>query len=147
MRIIARLMEEGINCQYLIDKTYYEKTYAQNLACARIVLSSKIYFDGKVIIGSISRQEMTEHNIVKSDFEGVINQLRITSGVEVAIFMYPMNDATIKVSLRSKEKINVAKISEHFGGGGHKRAAGFYHKDSEEDIRNKLLELLALEEW
>ncbi|MBO4703128.1 MAG: bifunctional oligoribonuclease/PAP phosphatase NrnA [Lachnospiraceae bacterium] len=146
MRIAARLMEENINCQYLVDTTFYEKTYAQNLACARIVLNSKIYLGGKVIVGSISRKEMTEHNIVKNDFEGVINQLRITTGTEVAIFMYPMNDSTIKVSLRSKEKVDVSKICGLFGGGGHIRAAGFYYKGSEEEITNSLLDLLSMED-
>ena len=145
MRIVARLMEEGINCQYLIDKTYYEKTYRQNLACARIVLGSKIYLGGKVIVGSISLKEMTENNITKNDFEGVINQLRITTGVEVAIFMYPMNDSTIKVSLRSKEKVDVARLAGAFNGGGHIRAAGFYYKGKEEEITNELLDLLSQE--
>ena len=147
MRAVARLIEEKIECQYLIDKTYYEKTFSQNLACARIVLSSKLYLDGRVIIGSISRKEMDEFNIVKNDFDGVINQLRITTGTEVAIFMYPMNDVTMKVSLRSKKKVDVAKICESFGGGGHQRASGFYYKGTEEEIRNRLLELLAKEDF
>ena len=146
MRIAARLMEENINCQYLVDTTFYEKTYAQNLACARIVLNSNVYLGGKVIVGSISRKEMTEHNIVKNDFEGVINQLRITTGTEVAIFMYPMNDSTIKVSLRSKEKVDVSRLCGLFGGGGHIRAAGFYYKGSEEEITNSLLDLLSMED-
>ena len=146
MQIVARLMEEGINCQYLIDTTYYEKTYMQNITCARIVLNSKLYMDGKVIVGSITQKEMTEHGIKKNDFEGVINQLRITTGVEVAVFMYPMNDVTMKVSLRSKEKVDVALLAGEFGGGGHIRAAGFYHKGSEEDITKALLELLEKED-
>ena len=146
MRVVARLMEEGIDCQYLVDKTYYEKTYSQNLACARIVLSSRLFLDNKVIVGSISLKEMKENNITKSDFEGVINQLRITTGTEVAIFMYPMNDVTVKVSLRSKEKVDVSKICQSFGGGGHKRASGFYYKGTEEEITTKLLEMLANED-
>lgn len=147
MRVCARLMEEGIECQHLIDTTYYEKTFSQNLACARIVLSSKLLFDGKVIIGKITRQEMTEHNIEKSDFEGVINQLRITKGVEVAVFMYPMNDTTVKVSLRSKENINVAEICESFGGGGHIRASGFYHKGTMEEIEQRIIDILSEKEF
>lgn len=147
MRIVARLMEENIKCQYLVDKTFYEKTFTQNVTCARIVEGSKLYLDGKVIVGSVTRQQMTEHGIKKADFEGVINQLRITQGTEVAIFMYPMNDVTMKVSLRSKEKVDVSKICAHFGGGGHIRAAGFYHKGSEEEITNTLLDLLKEEEF
>ncbi len=146
MRAVARLMEEKIDCQYLVDKTYYEKSFKQNTTCAKIVLSSKLYLNGKVIIGSISMKEMADEGIVKNDFEGVINQLRVTEGTEVAIFMYPMNDATMKVSLRSKEKVDVSKICEAFGGGGHIRASGFYHKGTEEEIREKLLELLEKED-
>jgi len=146
MYAVARLMKEGIDCQYLIDKTYYEKTFEQNIACAKIVISSKLYLNDKVIIGSISMKEMKENNITKNDFDGVINQLRITRGTEVAIFMYPINDATVKVSLRSKSKVDVSKICESFGGGGHMRAAGFYHKGTEEEIKTALLDILSKED-
>lgn len=142
MRIVARLMEEGLNTQHLIDQTYYEKTYTQNIACAKIVENSKLLFDGKVILGSISLREMKENGFTKNDFDGVINQLRITKGTEVAIFMYPMNDVTMKVSLRSKDYVDVSAISQRFGGGGHVRAAGFYHKGTAEEIENELTEIL-----
>lgn len=143
MRIVARLMEEGLDTQYLIDKTFYEKTYIQNLACARIVENSKLYCDGKVIVGTITLPEMTKWGFTKDDFDGVINQLRITTGVEVAIFMYQMNDQTMKVSLRSKSKVNVAAISALYGGGGHIRAAGFYCKGTAEEITDSLLKAIS----
>lgn len=143
MRVAARLMEEGIDCQYLVDRTFYEKTYAQNIACAKVVLNSKLYFDGKVIVGSVSLKEMKEENMSKNDFDGVINQLRITTGVEVSVFMYPMNDQTMKVSLRSKSVVDVSAISQSFGGGGHVRAAGFYYKGTAEDITAEILKKLA----
>ena len=138
LRIVARLMEEGLNTQDLIDRTYYEKTYTQNIACAKIVENSKLLFDGKVIVGSISLKEMNEDGFTKNDFDGVINQLRITKGSEVAVFMYPMNDVTMKVSLRSKEYVDVSLISQRFGGGGHVRAAGFYRKGTIESITAEL---------
>ncbi|MBO7375015.1 MAG: bifunctional oligoribonuclease/PAP phosphatase NrnA [Lachnospiraceae bacterium] len=147
LRICARLMEENIDTQYIVDTTFYEKTYSQNVACARIVLSSRLLFDGKVIIGQITAKEMKEYGIEKKDLDGVINQLRITTGVEVAIFMYPMNADTVKVSMRSKEKVDVSKICQTFGGGGHIRASGFYTKGQMEHVEKKILDLLALEEF
>lgn len=143
MRAVVRLMEEKLDCQYLIDKTFYEKTFTQNIACAKIVEKSKLYLNGKVIIGTISMKEMNEQKITKNDFDGVINQLRITEGTEVAIFMYPINDVTMKVSLRSKKKVDVAEICQMYGGGGHIRAAGYYRKGTIEEITNELLEVLA----
>lgn len=143
MRIVARLMEEGLDTQYLIDKTFYEKTYIQNRACAKIVDNSKLYLDGKVIVGTISLREMTEWGFTNDDFDGVINQLRITTGVEVAVFMYQMNDQTMKVSLRSKSKVDVAAISALYGGGGHVRAAGFYCKGTADEITESILAKLS----
>lgn len=142
LRAAADLVSTGFDFYRLIDETYYEKTYLQNLVCARIVSESKLYLDGKVIIGQINRETMNQMGAQSNDFDGVINQLRITQGVEVAVFMYPMNDVTLKVSLRSKLYVNVARIAESFGGGGHIRAAGFYFKDNPEGLTEKIVELI-----
>ena len=53
-----------------------------------------------------------------------------------------MNEATVKVSLRSIGTVDVSKISEIFGGGGHKRAAGFYLKGSREEVLHKILDAI-----
>jgi phosphoesterase RecJ-like protein len=44
--------------------------------------------------------------------------------VQVAIFLRELPDRRFRVSLRSKGEINVSKVAEHFGGGGHRRASG-----------------------
>ena len=58
------------------------------------------------------------------DMNGIIDQLRNIIGVEVAIFLCETEFQIFKVSLRSKEKVDVSKIAMVFGGGGHKKAAG-----------------------
>ena len=57
--------------------------------------------------------------------DGIIDQLRLTEGVEVAIFMYQTGPQEFKVSLRSRECGRCKQGSQsYFGGGGHVRAAG-----------------------
>ena len=56
---------------------------------------------------------------------GVVEQLRLTKGVELAIFIYPSEAGAKKISLRSKHKVDVNRIASSYGGGGHIRAAGF----------------------
>ncbi|MBQ7766953.1 MAG: bifunctional oligoribonuclease/PAP phosphatase NrnA [Lachnospiraceae bacterium] len=142
MRIVADLMEYGFDFPALLDKTYYEKTYIQNLALGKILSDSKLHFDGKVISGSMDIKTMNEMGITGNPFEGVVSQLRITEGTECAIFMYQINAVTYKVSLRSKQIVDVSKVAEHFGGGGHVRAAGFYCKGEADNILNEILELM-----
>ena len=56
--------------------------------------------------------------------EGIVEQMRLTKGVEVAILISQTDDDTYKFSLRSKERVDVNRIAGMFGGGGHKLAAG-----------------------
>ena len=142
LRIVADLIEYGFDYPTLLDVTYYEKTYLQNLVLARILLESKLHMDGKVISGFINMKAMAEMGVTGKDFDGVINQLRITQGVDCAIFMYQINAVTYKVSLRSKKIADVSKVAEHFGGGGHVRAAGFYYKGEPEEILAQILKLV-----
>lgn len=142
LRIVADLIEYGFDYPTLLDVTYYEKTYLQNLVLARILLESKLHMEGKVISGFINMKTMAEMGVTGKDFDGVINQLRITQGVDCAIFMYQINAVTYKVSLRSKKIVDVSKVAEHFGGGGHVRAAGFYYKGEPEEILAQILKLV-----
>ena len=54
-----------------------------------------------------------------------MSQMKLTKGVDVAIFMYELETGLYKVSLRSSEGVDVSVVAQYFGGGGHKRAAGF----------------------
>ena len=145
MRIVADLMEYGFDFPALLDTTYYEKTHLQNLALGRILLESRRFMDGRVIYGFMNLKTMAEMQVGSGDFDGVINQLRITQGVECAIFMYQMNASPYKVSLRSVQSVDVARIAVAFGGGGHKRAAGFYVKGEPETILARILELIEVD--
>ena len=60
----------------------------------------------------------------KKDLSGIVNQLRIIKGVEVAVFAYETEHDVYKFSLRSCGGVDVAKVCCRFGGGGHVRAAG-----------------------
>ena len=142
LMIVAKLIQYGFDFPTLLDKTYYEKTYLQNLVLGRILLESRLHFNGKAISGSIDLKTMTEMGITGKDFDGVINQLRITEGVDCAIFMYQINAVTYKISLRSKKIVDVSKIAESFGGGGHVRAAGFYCKGEPDEILARILTLV-----
>ena len=74
-----------------------------------------------------------------ADVNGIIDQLRITKGVETAVFMYTLDNGGNKVSMRSNGKVNVAVIAQEFGGGGHILAAGCTVYGSFEETMEALL--------
>ena len=58
--------------------------------------------------------------------------------MEVAVFMYETDTEVYKVSLRSRETVDVSRIAQHFGGGGHIRAAGATMQGTPHDVINNL---------
>lgn len=139
MEIAADLMRKSIRANEIIDKTYYEKTYAQNQILGRALLESTLTLDGKCIVSAISKETMNFHGVIPKDLEGIVSQLRVTQGVEVAIFLYEIGQDEYKISLRASGDVDVSKVAEYFGGGGHKKAAGFTMNGQTKDIVERIL--------
>ena len=138
MRIAADLMEKGIDYTTIVDESFYEKSYLQNQILGRTLLESILILDGKCIFSYVNRKMMNFYEVTKKDLDGIIEQLRQTRGVEVAIFLYEVETQKYKVSLRSKTKVDVSKIAAFFGGGGHVRAAGCTMDGTVHDIVNNI---------
>ena len=126
----------------IIDNTFYKKTYVQNQILGRALLESVLFYDGKCIFTTVTMDEMEFYGVTGRELGGIVEQLRLTDGVEVAIFLYQTGEEEYKVSLRSKKKIDVAAIATQFGGGGHVRAAGYTAKGSVYQIINSIGELI-----
>ena len=139
MEIAADLMRKNIRANEIIDKTNYEKTYAQNQILGRALLESTLALDGKCIVSAISKETMDFHGVIPKDLEGIVSQLRVTQGVEVAIFLYEIGEQEYKISLRASGDVDVSKVAGFFGGGGHKKAAGFTMNGQAKDIVERIL--------
>ncbi|MFR8475263.1 MAG: DHH family phosphoesterase [Lachnospira sp.] len=142
MEIAGEMMEKGIDYSDIIDNTFYKKTYVQNQILGRALLESVLFYDGKCIFTTVTMDEMEFYGVTGRELAGIVEQLRLTDGVEVAIFLYQTGEEEYKVSLRSKKKIDVAAIATQFGGGGHVRAAGYTAKGSVYQIINSIGELI-----
>ena len=81
---------------------------------------------------------MDFYGVDGKDLEGIVNQLQVTKGVEVAIFMYEIGTLEHKVSMRSNGVVDVSKVASYFGGGGHVRAAGCNMHGTFYDVINNL---------
>ena len=138
MEIAGKLMAKGVDFGNIIDDTFYRKTYIQNQILGRALLESITFFDGKCIFSAIRKDVIEFYGVDGKDMDGIIDQLRLTEGVEVAIFIYETGPQEFKVSLRSIKRVDVSRIAVYFGGGGHVRAAGCTMSGSIHDVINNL---------
>ena len=138
MEIAGHLMTFNFDHSKVVSESFFEKTYRQNLLLGRALLESILLMDKKVIVSVITQRTLRFYNATTKDLEGIVSQLRNTKGVDVAIFMYETATGEFKVSLRSNENINVARIAAKLGGGGHERAAGLNMSGSFYDVVNNV---------
>ena len=99
---------------------------------------SILIMNGACIIGYLRKKDMEFYGVDGKDLDGIVSQLRLTEGVEVAMFLYETETQTFKVSLRSNGRVDVSKIAVYFGGGGHTRAAGYDLQGSMYDVINNV---------
>jgi len=121
--------------------------FSERESLNRIKLISKVldtislHEEGLVAGIVIPYRFLEETGCEYSDSEGLVNYPRSLEGVEVAYALIEKPDEGVwKVSLRSKGKVDVAKIAEALGGGGHKYASGSKIKaQTQEEALEKLL--------
>ena len=134
MNIAGKLMDKGIPFSKIVDQTYYQKTYEQNRILGKALVDSRLYLEGRCIVSVVTAADMEEYQVLPKHLDGIVQQLRNTKGVEVAIFIYENEDGSYKVSMLSSEYVDVATLLMQYGGGGHKRAAGATMQEPPEQI-------------
>lgn len=92
----------------------------------------------------VMQSQMERCGAREEDCEGLVNYVLSIGEVEVAAFFRQLPDGRFRVSLRSKGKLDVARVAESFGGGGHECASGCsVNGPLDEAVREVLLLLRA----
>jgi phosphoesterase RecJ-like protein len=73
------------------------------------------------------------------DTDNLINFVRSTKGVEVAVLFRQTGPEQFKISLRSKGRIDLSGLAQSLGGGGHRNAAGCVLDGSIEAVKTRVI--------
>jgi len=80
--------------------------------------------EGQLVWLWVTQEDMVRTGAGDEDCEGIVNFAVCVSGVEAAVFLRELPEGRIRMSLRSKGRVNVAAIAGRLGGGGHENLAG-----------------------
>lgn len=126
MEFAGFLMDKEIDFSYIVDHVFFTKSIKQLQMLGVGITNSKTYLDGRIIASYVTADQMKKYDAAPKNMEGVVSTLRSVEGVELAFFMYPTEDGSYKVSSRaSTDRVDLSALALKYGGGGHKRAAGF----------------------
>ena len=122
LKIASRLVAAGAD-PWEITKEVYENFSFNRLRLVSLCLPT-IEKKGKITSITVTRDMFKKTKTSIEDTESIVDFPRQIKGSEVALLFREDRKNLYKISLRSKGKVNVAKIAKTFGGGGHANAAG-----------------------
>lgn len=125
MRLAADLMAVGVDTDRMYQALYQNERAERVKLQTRAMDSMELLLDGRLAVMRISRQDFEQTRANVPDTENLINVPLQIATVEVSILVTePKEPGPIRISLRSKGQVDVARFAEQFGGGGHARASG-----------------------
>jgi len=140
--LAERLARAGAKPNKLYEALYEQNTLPRlrliGLALERLQVAGA----GRIAYTEIFQRDFADTGAGPGDTEDIVNYPRGVQGVEVALCFTEQPGGSVKVSLRSREAIDIGAVAETFGGGGHRLAAGCSVQGSVPEVRAKLLAAL-----
>lgn len=106
-----------------IAQDVYFSTATSKLLLLGAALSN-LKREGRLAWLWVAHQDMVRTCAAEEDCEGIVNYAICIAGIEAAVFLRELPERRIRLSLRSKGRVNVSAIAAKLGGGGHENAAG-----------------------
>lgn len=141
LRAVAGWTEIGV-CLNDIFQTLYQSDRLERLKLFHKMLDSlELHFNDQLAIMIISKADFEQTGARPDETEDLVNEALRLKSVE-AVVMLTENDNFVRVSLRSRSRVDVSKIARGFGGGGHPRAAGIRSNKSIEQVKMSLINVI-----
>ena len=138
-RLAGRLVDSGASLTGIYGDLYERDTAGRVRLRGTILSRSKTELDGKLVHTYALKEDFETTGALPSDTEDVINLTMAIAGTEVAVILVGQLEGGFKLSFRSRCDIDCSKLAEHFGGGGHKAAAGAFIEEPFEVAQEKVL--------
>ena len=144
LRLAAELVESGADVSKVFVQVYESTPFPKLKLLARALERATELADGRIVISELKREDFVAAGADEPYSEGIIDHLRAVDGAELVALVRELPaaaSAARKGSLRSHpDGVDVSAIARDFGGGGHKRAAGFSTDLEMDEITRRIVD-------
>jgi phosphoesterase RecJ-like protein len=133
------LINTGIDFSGLNDRVFNMKTLPQVKLMSKVTSTIDVLSGESTAVLTMTQEMLKECNATEEDAGDFVNIARDIKDVEVGVFIKEVEGGKARVSLRSKTKVDVRKIAETFGGGGHIRASGCTVDGTVNEVKAKII--------
>ncbi|WP_294174699.1 bifunctional oligoribonuclease/PAP phosphatase NrnA [uncultured Clostridium sp.] len=138
-KISATLKKIGVDNTFIYQSLFDNKDFSRIKLIGKSLSNMQLILNGKVALLELDKAFTEDLGIDIGDTSDIISYGLQIKGVEVTLLLKEVEDG-VKASLRAKSYVDVRKIAEVFGGGGHIRASGIKIKNmSMEEAKYEIL--------
>ncbi|HET9242657.1 MAG TPA: bifunctional oligoribonuclease/PAP phosphatase NrnA [Gaiella sp.] len=149
LRLAAELVEAGADVAKVFVEIYESTPFAKLKLLARALERATELADGRIVVSELRQEDFVAAGADEPYSEGIIDHLRAVDGAELVALVRELPagaPAARKGSLRSHpDGVDVSAIARSFGGGGHKRAAGFSTDLPMDEITRRIVDAFVAE--
>ena len=120
-----RLTEFDVPVARLSRTLFEEHRFAYLRLLGEALANAELVREQRFVWTAVTQEMLQRHDVTMEEVEGLIDILRRTAEAEVTCVLKEEVDGSVRVSLRSLGSVDVRRIAEAHGGGGHRYAAGF----------------------
>jgi bifunctional oligoribonuclease and PAP phosphatase NrnA len=139
----AALVRDGAQPEHVSQWLYESQPLSAIRLLGEMLPTLTLHTDGRIATVRLTREMFERVGAGPGDSEGLIDVPRSVAGVEAVALLRQKEDGTYKVSLRSRGEVDIEKIARHYGGGGHRNAAGFSFEGDAADLERQVVEALS----
>jgi phosphoesterase RecJ-like protein len=141
--LASRLVAAGARPTAAYDHLFEQNSPGRLRLTGLVLERLRLAYDGRVAHTEIRRDDYAAVGATPQDSEDLVNYTRSVAGVEVGLFFMEQPRGGVKVSFRSRARVDVARLAEQFGGGGHRLASGAILQTTLDDARARVLAAVA----
>lgn len=132
--VAGALVQLGVRLDDIANHVFGNKSFGSVKQLGLAIDSMQLHLADRVAVLHLNREDMQA-----GDPDEVVNYGLMVKGVEVAVLLKEQEPQRYRVSLRSRDTVNVSEVAELFGGGGHSRASGLRLEGEASEITEKIL--------
>ena len=137
--ICRRCVEAGAQPEAIARAVYDSSTMGRLRLMGAVLHNLEFDDTGRAAFAAVTLDLLRQTGATHDDSEGLINIPLSVKEIQAVAFFKEIAGGSFRVSLRSKGAVDVNRVANAFGGGGHKNAAGCTITGPYAEVREKLL--------
>ncbi len=135
----AALVREGARPEQVAQWLYESQPPGSLRLLGEMLRTLRLDCDGRIASALLLAEMYQRAEAEAGDAEGLIDYPRSIAGVEAVALIKELGQGRYKISLRSRGEVDVEKVARHYGGGGHRNAAGCEIEGELETVREQVI--------